>query len=130
MNASVRWKTAAALAGVALLTCCPGCGPNHVETDVGPLPNGVKFKFLYPNAAPYPRSSSKADSPAGYSYTWARGDLTVEGGAARLKVGGRDYGPLKAGDSVVVDIRGALVVKVNGDERKPVEGEGAPKPQP
>jgi hypothetical protein len=114
MGPAVRFVLKLVLLGLPLAAATPGCGPNHVETDVGPLPNGVRFKFLYPTGLPVPDSSSKASSEFGYVYTWTRGSQTVGVANLNLKVNGRPFGTLNPGDIVVVDVRGDLRVTVNG----------------
>jgi hypothetical protein len=104
---------------VLLAMALAGCGASHTETQVGPLPNGVTIKLLYPNGPPSASSSSKADSEVGYLYTWSLGDFKVAVEKETLKFDGRDYGPLKAGDSVVIDLRRELRVTVNGQANAP-----------
>jgi hypothetical protein len=109
------------LFGLAAVALCHGCGPPHSETLIGPLPpTGARFKVLHLAGVPM-QSSSQAGGGHQYAYKWSCGTLNFEVVDETLKVNGRDYEPLKAGDQVVIDGRRDLHVTVNGSERTPVE---------
>jgi hypothetical protein len=89
-----------------------------VKTRIGPLPNGIRFTALYPPGLTA-HGSSQAGGGSRYAYTWDCGSLRFEMVEDALRVNGRDYGTLRAGDAVVIDGRGDLSVTVNGVERAP-----------
>jgi hypothetical protein len=106
------------LAAAFLTLGAAGCAPTSAEMSVGPLPNGVSLRFVYPAGTPVPTHSS-SEAGGRYVYTWTRGAVTVEVRGLDLTVGGRGYGPLAAGDMVVIDLRHDTRVTVNGTAREP-----------
>ena len=87
-----------ALLGLACVVGTQGCGPNHSESNFGPLAfSGVRFKILYPLGV----KTQSIYQPGGDHqdvFTFDCGKFKFEVIDARLKVNGRDYGILKADD--------------------------------
>jgi hypothetical protein len=123
VTTSVFPKVHVLVLGLTCVALGPGCGPQHSETLIGPLPPiGARFKVLH-GAGPI-QSSSQAGGDHKYAFKWSCGTLNFEMVDDSLKVNGKAYEPLKAGDDVVIDGRAEVRVTVNGVQRLPVENPG------
>jgi hypothetical protein len=105
-------------------TAAIGCtSSSYSETTV----QGVKVRINHPEAPPI-SSKHEGHGEPGKQYdkevvSWAgakpgRVEVVIED--LRLQVDGRDYGVVKAGDVVTVDITKQGAVAVNDQERQPV----------
>lgn len=112
------------------LTCFTiGCGRKPVETSVDVL-DGVKYRIVaWPGASTGGGSSRNIDASDAEVYTWDGSEWKVEISVARpkapaenfrsnVKVDGCDYGGMKPGDDVIINVRQPRRVTVNGSERK------------
>jgi hypothetical protein len=86
----------------------PGCARKKAVTSF--ISDGVQFHVTAPST---PASGSQGPVQVG---------TTSASDGLRLRINGRDYGPVKSGDSADVDLRSAEPrVTVNGTARKPVD---------
>lgn len=105
--------TAIRLAGLAVgFATLSGCGNPPAATPPAPpaAPAGISYELR----------GEAGGNVAGVAETFSAnvGNRTLEVKDGRVRANGRDYGPVKGGDKVLLDRDGKLYV--NGTEVKPV----------
>ena len=93
----------------------PATGPAKYSSTI----KGVQLEIIHPSSGDMEYGSPSQDDE-GVEISWSseeRGCLVVSLADLRLRVNDLDYGSVKTGDSVRVDVTKGTKVIVNGEER-------------
>jgi hypothetical protein len=107
----------AVLVGLGIVGCRQATQPAGKMESQAVLPDGGTLKILHPSATPISLSGGGEVHELGWSGAKpGKVRLTVD--PLGMLVNGRDFGPYRSGDAVIVDASDGLKVTVNGQERQ------------
>ena len=126
---NVLWRRRLVLL-VGLLCASLGMGCRRSDEMTFDVLDGVKYRILFHAGTPSFNSSKRTEESGEETFLWDNGNVKIElkvtrpksaadTFSSRLKVGEGDYGTLKPGDDVIIDVRQTVKVTVNGVERTP-----------